>query len=46
MSDLAKATGSSTSRPTRLVHDLQPRGFVTKVVSSSDARGSQQGPGP
>jgi DNA-binding MarR family transcriptional regulator len=39
MSDLAKATGLSASRTTRLVDDLQSRGFVTKVASSSDARG-------
>jgi DNA-binding MarR family transcriptional regulator len=40
VSDLAKATGLSASRTTRLVDDLQSRCFVTKVVSSSDARGN------
>ena len=40
MSDLANATGLSASRTTRLVDDLQSRGFVTKVASSSDARGN------
>jgi DNA-binding MarR family transcriptional regulator len=40
MSDLATATGLSASRTTRLVDDLQSRGFVTKVASSSDARGN------
>lgn len=40
MSDLAAATGLSASRTTRLVDDLQSRGFVTKVASSSDARGN------
>src|SRR6266481_1414917 len=40
MSDLANATGLSASRTTRLVDSLQSRGFVTKVASSSDARGN------
>jgi DNA-binding MarR family transcriptional regulator len=40
MSDLANATGLSASRMTRLVDSLQARGFVTKTVSSSDARGN------
>ena len=40
MTDLAKATGLSASRTTRLVDDLQSRGWVTKVASSSDARGN------
>jgi DNA-binding MarR family transcriptional regulator len=40
MTDLANATGLSASRKTRLVDDLQSRGFVTKVASSSDARGN------
>ena len=40
MSDLASATGLSASRTTRLVDDLQSRGFVTKVASASDARGN------
>ena len=40
MTDLAKATGLSASRMTRLVDDLQSRGWVTKVASSSDARGN------
>src|SRR4029077_8308303 len=39
MSELANAAGLSASRTTRLVDDLQSRGFVTKVASSSDARG-------
>jgi DNA-binding MarR family transcriptional regulator len=40
MNDLANATGLSASRTTRLVDELQSRGFVTKVASSSDARGN------
>lgn len=40
MSDLATATDLSASRMTRLVDDLQSRGFVTKTASSSDARGN------
>jgi len=40
MSDLANATGLSASRTTRLVDDLQSRGFVAKVASSADARGN------
>ena len=40
MSDLASATGLSASRMTRLVDDLQSRSLVTKVASSSDARGN------
>jgi DNA-binding MarR family transcriptional regulator len=40
MTDLANATGLSPSRTTRLVDELQSRGFVTKVASSSDARGN------
>jgi DNA-binding MarR family transcriptional regulator len=40
MADLAKATGLSASRVTRLVDDLQSRGLVTKTASSSDARGN------
>ena len=40
MSDLASATGLSASRMTRLVDDLQTRALVTKVASSSDARGN------
>jgi DNA-binding MarR family transcriptional regulator len=40
MADLATATDLSASRMTRLVDDLQSRGFVTKTVSSSDARGN------
>ena len=40
MSDLANATGLSASRMTRLVDSLQARGFLTKTVSSSDARGN------
>ncbi|HWF16987.1 MAG TPA: MarR family winged helix-turn-helix transcriptional regulator [Acidimicrobiales bacterium] len=40
MSDLANATGLSPSRITRLVDDLQSRSLVTKVASSTDARGN------
>jgi DNA-binding MarR family transcriptional regulator len=40
MADLAYATDLSASRMTRLVDDLQSRGFVTKTASSSDARGN------
>jgi DNA-binding MarR family transcriptional regulator len=40
MSDLASATGLSASRMTRLVDDLQTRSLVTKVASSTDARGN------
>jgi DNA-binding MarR family transcriptional regulator len=40
MSDLASATGLSPSRMTRLVDDLQSRSLVTKVASSTDARGN------
>ncbi len=40
MSDLAAATGLSASRMTRLVEDLQSRSLVTKVASSTDARGN------
>src|SRR5450755_793414 len=40
MSDLANATGLSASRMTRLVDDLQARALLTKVVSSTDARGN------
>jgi DNA-binding MarR family transcriptional regulator len=40
MADLANATDLSASRMTRLVDDLASRGFVTKTVSSSDARGN------
>ena len=40
MSDLASTTGLSASRMTRLVDDLQTRGLVTKMVSSTDARGN------
>jgi len=40
MADLATATDLSASRMTRLVDDLQSRGFVTKTASSSDARGN------
>ena len=40
MTDLANATGLSASRTTRLVDELQSRGFVTKVASSSDGRGN------
>src|ERR1700733_4938225 len=40
MTDLASATGLSPSRMTRLVDDLQSRSLVTKVASSTDARGN------
>jgi MarR family len=40
MAELAAATDLSASRMTRLVDDLQSRGFVTKTASSSDARGN------
>jgi DNA-binding MarR family transcriptional regulator len=40
MNDLATATGLSASRMTRLVEDLQLRGLVTKMASSTDARGN------
>jgi DNA-binding MarR family transcriptional regulator len=40
MTDLARTTGLSASRTTRLVDDLQSRGLVTKVASSSDGRGN------
>jgi DNA-binding MarR family transcriptional regulator len=40
MTDLANASGLSASRTTRLVDDLQQRGLVTKVASSTDGRGN------
>lgn len=40
MADLANATDLSASRMTRLVDNLQSRGFVTKTASASDARGN------
>jgi DNA-binding MarR family transcriptional regulator len=40
MADLAGAAGLSASRMTRLVDDLQSRGYVTKTASSSDGRGN------
>jgi DNA-binding MarR family transcriptional regulator len=40
MSDLANATGLSASRTTRLVDGLVSQGWVTKVTSTSDARGN------
>jgi DNA-binding MarR family transcriptional regulator len=40
MNDLARATGLSASRMTRLVDDLQLRSLVMKVASSTDARGN------
>lgn len=46
MSDLASATGLSASRMTRLVDDLQSRSLVTKVASSTDARGNVAGVTP
>jgi DNA-binding MarR family transcriptional regulator len=38
MAELANATDLSPSRMTRLVDNLQSRGFVTKTASASDAR--------
>src|ERR1700681_2718122 len=40
MTDLANTAWLSASRTTRLVDDLQSRGWVTKVASRSDARGN------
>jgi DNA-binding MarR family transcriptional regulator len=40
MTELANAAGMSASRTTRLVDDLRSRGLVTKIASSSDARGN------
>jgi DNA-binding MarR family transcriptional regulator len=40
MNDLASACALSASRMTRLVDDLQSRSLVTKVASSTDARGN------
>jgi DNA-binding MarR family transcriptional regulator len=40
MNDLASACELSASRMTRLVDDLQSRSLVTKVASSTDARGN------
>jgi DNA-binding MarR family transcriptional regulator len=40
MADLASATDFSASRTTRLVDDLKSRGLVSKIKSSSDARGN------
>lgn len=40
MSALAAASGISPSRATRLIDELQARGLVTKVASSTDARGN------
>src|SRR5690349_17604955 len=40
MTDLANALGLSGSRMTRLVDDLQDRGFITKRGSASDGRGN------
>jgi DNA-binding MarR family transcriptional regulator len=40
MTELANTVGLSGSRMTRLVDELQSQGFVTKNVSSSDARGA------
>jgi DNA-binding MarR family transcriptional regulator len=41
MTDLAKATGLSASRTTRLVDGLQERGLLAKVASSADARSTR-----
>jgi DNA-binding MarR family transcriptional regulator len=40
MNDLARVTALSASQTTRLVDDLQSRSLVTKVASSTDARGN------
>jgi DNA-binding MarR family transcriptional regulator len=40
MTELADTAWLSASRTTRIVDDLQSRGWVTKVASSSDARGN------
>jgi DNA-binding MarR family transcriptional regulator len=40
MAELANATGLSASRVTRLVDDLQSRGFVIKRASAADGRGN------
>jgi DNA-binding MarR family transcriptional regulator len=40
MAELANATGLSASRVTRLVDDLQSRGFVNKRASTADGRGN------
>jgi DNA-binding MarR family transcriptional regulator len=40
MADLASATGLSASRMTRLVDDLQARGYVVKRPSPRDGRGN------
>jgi DNA-binding MarR family transcriptional regulator len=40
MSDLADATALSPSRITRLIGELQSRGFVTKRASAEDRRGN------
>jgi DNA-binding MarR family transcriptional regulator len=41
VTDLAKATGLSASRTSRLVDDLQGRGLVTKESNSADARSTR-----
>jgi DNA-binding MarR family transcriptional regulator len=40
MTDLANVTGLSASRMTRLADSLQERGFLKKVASSADGRGT------
>jgi DNA-binding MarR family transcriptional regulator len=40
MADLANATGLSASRMTRLVDELQVRGYVRRRASSTDGRGT------
>ena len=40
MAELANATGLSASRVTRLVGDLQSRGFVSKRACAADGRGN------
>ena len=43
MADLARATGLSASRTTRLVDSLQSHGLVTKQASSADGRSNLAG---
>ena len=41
MADLAKSTGLSATRTTRLADDLQEHGLLAKVASSADARSTR-----
>jgi DNA-binding MarR family transcriptional regulator len=41
MSDLARATGLSASRTTRLMEDFLGRALVTKLANSADARSTR-----